>query len=196
MIALSSETIRTALAAVALHASKDDTRPQLCAMRIEANSERVRFVATNGHTLAVQTLPGAPDTHVSETVPAATIKALIADAKANKAASYFVTEGQIARVGMRLEYTGVDGFPPYKQVVPAYCATPQSTAMGLQPEYMHLAAKTFETAYTGRNYPAVAVNAAGGLSPILFASRDVPGLVVVVMPVRLDADATMFEVAT
>lgn len=197
---LTAETVRTHLAAVALHASDDTTRPHMCGVLIERKVGATRYVATNGHTLAAYSGEGL--SYVSATsgqyqpdesflLPTSLVKELITHAKKNKLASYTVTPSSVESQGTVWSYANhASDFPPYHQVVPAAPSKPGVFAIAFK--YATLAAKSFELATPKGSHPSFAMVSAGDSEPILCASESVRGLLVVVMPVRMGVTPAVF----
>lgn len=187
-ITLTSQTVRTSLAAVALHASKDETRRHMCGVFIEYTGSQLRFTATSGHTLARYAHECSAEA-AQVLVPSSVVATLIAHAKKNKEAIYAVNASSVETQDAVWTFdTSNETFPQHcDRVIPAFTgAGTQGGFFGISCEYAALAAKSFTLANTNK-LATMAIHCTGAIEPMLIKSDCAPGLTVVVMPVRMDS---------
>lgn len=193
-----------ALRAVEEFMCKDETRFHLSSAFLEIESSPstvVRFVATDGHTLArivipctiEGTAPAAGMVIAHDSVRAA-IKLLKCAAKLGKASvALKVGPKSIALHmpdGTSCPLRLVDAaFPPYRQVIPSYGHIKGGNSIGVNPAYLMRAGDAL--ARLGREYssacPAIMTLGAGAFDPILieFTAPALGHATIVIMPMRV-----------
>lgn len=180
------------LSAVALAASKDETRPHLNSVLFRVCDNILDVVATNGHVLAHYSgklIEASPNCEVL--IPLDVVEKI---AKASKKAMevQIDPDALTARVlpdGTQFTWNKVGStFPPFEQVIPKAGATGEKTdGFAIATEYLIFAGKVFATLATQKRTAGVHLETPDHpLSPIVLSSASVPNLVVVVMPNRED----------
>lgn len=204
------QNFRSALRAVALHMSKDNSRSHLNGMRVEFSEDSVRFVATDGHTLGMADIPcsscsdfGEPILIQSDDIKAL-IKMLPASIKGpesvkleRSAATLAVTYDGNTRVCILNE----QAFPQYQNVLPGlnrYLEVNENTTeedgtaiaipvVGLNPNYLARVGKACKE-FLGKQYMAQGLEfrQANELDPVHTKFDCGTGtLVQVIMPMRI-----------
>jgi len=199
---LTRERMMAGLKSCAGFMCKDVTRFHLNCVAIEFGPGVMRFVSTDGHTLAKAEVPatvapgssaGAPKTFL---LPSADVRALIKilaykKHQADQQICISIDGRQLALTvdGEALTYRSMDAaFPPYEQVIPkdidGGCGS-----LGLNPVYVARACdaiKDFGRA-TDSSLAARFMTAAGDLDPvrITWCSPDCGDFTAVIMPMRM-----------
>lgn len=124
------EEFVTAVASVALAATRDDTLPALTGVRVELTSEAITFAATDRYRLAIHTIPWKPTNPTINGEALVPAKTLLDTAKALAAADSVTLafddgvgmlglEGTAAGIDRRTTTRLLDGqFPPYRTLLP------------------------------------------------------------------------------
>lgn len=142
-----TEPVLAAIERALRFTSTDETRPHLCAVKIESGAASVRLVATDGHRLGIFEAPGAREGVGSHEalLSRAACESIVRALKVQKRrrAPRFEWEHVGQRVTVRtdegtLSFDALDvSFPPYQQVIPTieddekFCGP-----IGLNPRYL------------------------------------------------------------
>ena len=130
-VTISSKALKAFLA----HASKDATRPQLCAVLVEHHEDRTYLVATDGHRLAWLDMPvfqrdvkrTIPDKEVLHVIPRETLERAckLGDVVTLTLGGAILAWGKAGKIGpartleATVPYTAAEvTFPPWRQVLP------------------------------------------------------------------------------
>jgi hypothetical protein len=181
------------LAAVALAASTDETRPHINAVFVRVRKNVLDVVATNGHIMA-HYVGKCESEDAQALIPLDVVEKL---AKASRKASIveFDTTKRTARVWGQASGTMVfewpeynATFPPFEQVTPERGIVPTAGLEGfaISTEYLIVAGKMFGV-LSDRKHTSDGIYLElpkDELSPIVLSSASIPNLVLVVMPNR------------
>ncbi len=204
-IKITRALLHTSLKAVLLHASKDDSREQLCAVLLEIDGDQLHIVATDGHTLGwARPICQVDGPNTSFLIPLIRVKVLISELKPSQYNAEMVLDveigGPVLKINgpdMFLSAPRVEGeFPPFHATVPRKSKHGASDAVALiriNPVYLERMCKSV-IAFSGKGAftnGIQGVNASihqDALDPLRFDREDLDRgeFTAVVMPMRLD----------
>lgn len=195
---LSAKDFIPALKVIASHASKDFTRPHLNGVHFRWNGAALELVATDSHRLALYRLPPS-EVHGADTAKADehTTVRLVEIATFLKAAGkpgiggviLDTDAGELSLWSARVTFDAKDArevnFPPYAQILPEKVGGPLPLVSGT---YLAQAAESFATLTPKGAVGGISIQASPDFGPIAITSEAVPGLLIIIMPMRGDVN--------